>query len=308
MRNHPKPTDATPAPGEVLDRRSLLRRAGTVAAIAGGAAVVQAAAGGVAEASAGGTAVLGANDAGVNTTSITSTSTTDSTLNLTNTGSAHSPLSLTASPAGYTALATKTAGELYNDSGDLFYVEPNINPGGSLVFTEATANQVVGITPIRMLDTRTAPGRTFVIQPLSGPSPLNASGQLLARRWLQLDMTSLATFYESAFINLTAVAPTAGGYLSIAPQEPAAGAAPATSNLNYVKGVTIANAAVAPTIDGSLWIYSFSTTHILVDVNALNLPSSDPSILLVPPAIRMGNNARLRSAFAARRAARAAQG
>jgi hypothetical protein len=296
--------DSANSPGgrtgsERLDRRALLRRAGGVAALAGGAAVVQAAAGGSAQAAAGDPAVLGANTAGTATTSITSASTADATLNLANTGAAHAPLSLSPSSTGYQGLGSKSPGELWvDDNHDLFYVDEALT-GGAFVYTESTANQVVGIVPQRMLDTRYAANRTNVIN----PAVLDSTGRLIGGKWLNLDLLSLATFFESAFVNLTAVAPTLGGYLALAPDVPASGK-PATSNLNYNKGVNIANSAVAATSDGTIWIYALTTTHVILDVNALNLPSADPSVLLVPPAGGAVSAARRQAAFAARRQAR----
>jgi hypothetical protein len=289
---------------ERLDRRSLLRRAGGVAALAGGAAVVQAAVGGSAQAAAGDPAVLGANSAGAATTSITSASTADATLNLANTGTTHSPLSLSPSPSAFLNVPSKSPGEVFIDNNhDLFYVDEVI-VGGAFVYTESTANQVVGIVPKRMLDTRTPAGRLQVIN----PAVLNSAGQLIGLKWLNLDLSLLATIFESAFVNLTAVSPTAAGYLTIAPQPPVGNGAPATSTLNYTKGVTLANSAVAPSGDSTVWIYSSKTTHILLDVNALNLPSADPSVLLVPPASGAVSAARRRAAFAARQHARVTRG
>ncbi len=294
MPRHEK-TAADAPTAEVLDRRALLRRAGTVAAVAGGAAIVGGV--GTAQASAGGTAILGANDAQGSTTSITSTSSSDATLNLANTGGTHGPLSLVDSPVAYTSLATKTTGELYADSGDLFWVD-GINKSGVFVFTETVANQVVGIKPIRMLDTRSSAGRVHVIN----PTVLNAAGQLLGGKWVNLDFTGLADFFESAFVNLTAVTPSAGGYLSIAPAPPTGNGAPATSSLNYGTA-TLANAAVVPTIDGTVWIYASRTTHVLLDVTALNLPGSSHLLVAQLPSVRVTSNADRRAAFAKSRAA-----
>jgi hypothetical protein len=299
MRRNDQPTDE-PTTAGVLDRRSLLRRAGTVAALAGGAAVVQAAVSGTADAAAGDPAVLGANNAGTATTAITSASTGDATLNLANTGDTHGPLSLVDCTPNYSASTTKTTGELYADSGDLYWVD-GVNQSGSFVYTETTANQVVGLKPTRMLDTRATAGRAFIVN----PSVLDSAHRVIGLKWLQLDLSSLADFFESAFVNLTAVTPTAAGYLALSPKPPAGLGAPPTSNLNYGTA-TLANAAVVPTIDGSVWIYASRTTHVILDVTALNLPGAN---LLAPgllPSVALKNNADRRAAFAQARAARAA--
>jgi hypothetical protein len=305
MRRHPRTTDE-PTPGEVLDRRALLRRAGTVAAIAGGAAVVQAAGGGTASAAAGGPAILGANDAGTNTTAITSAATSGATLALDNTGTTNAALSLADCQPGYSTLLTKTTGELYADGGDLFWVD-KIGKAGAFVFTETTANQVVGITPKRMLDTRTAPGRLNIVLPATGPSPLDSAGRLIGLRWLNVDLSSLADFFESAFVNLTAVSPTAPGYLTISPAPALNNGAPATSSLNYGLA-NLANAAVVPSIDGTVWIYTLRTTHVILDVTALNLPGSNHLLAASPASAAVKSNAERRVAFAKSRAAAALRG
>lgn len=303
-KNHDHDDTAQPDP-ELLGRRTLLRRAGTIAALAGGAAVVQAGGPLSADAASGDPLTLGtANTSGTTPTSVTSAATSGPTLTVANTStgtSARGPLVL---PKSDDTIFTSTAlveGELFVGglTSDLWYVDNVSAPDAALVFTEVTANQVVGIKPVRVLDTRSAPSRALVVL---NPSVLDASGRQRANTWMQIDMTSLAIFFESAFVNLTAVLPTAAGFLSIAPAPPAGNGSPATSNLNYAKAVTLANAAVAPTVDGTVWIYTHSTTHVLLDVNALNLPSS--GWLLVPTAGDAPNNAHLRAAFNARRQAR----
>ena len=306
MRKNHELTDAEQTDAEVLGRRTLLRRAGTIAALAGGAAVVQAAGTSSAQAASGGNLVLGsANSADAAATSLTSSVATGTTLALTNSGTAHAPLSLTKSADGIFAAATPVEGEIFagGTNTDLWYVDGTSKPHAALVFTETTANQVIGITPVRMLDTRTAGGRTNVID----TTVLNTAGQLVGKKWLQLDMTALALFFESAFINLTVVAPAATGFLTVAPAPTAAGVQPSTSNLNYRAGVTLANAGVAPTADGSVWIYASSTVHILLDVTALNLPSTD-FLLTAPAAAAITSSAKLKAAFSARRMNRLARG
>jgi len=301
-----QPRTSTTAHAALLDRRALLRRAGTVAAVAGGAAVVQAAGGQLASANAGDPAVLGPNNGGTATTAITSASTADATLSLTNTGVLHGPLSLANCPTGFSTLATKTTGELYADGGDLHWVD-SIDKMGAFVFTESTANQVVGITPLRMLDTRTSAGRGFVVPPATGPSPLDSAGRLLGGRWVNVDLSSLADIFESVFVNLTAVSPTSPGYLTLAPSPATGNGPPSTSSLNYGTA-NLANAAVVPSINGTVWIYSSQTTHVLLDVTALNLPGSTHLINAKVPAVAFKSNAQRRAAFDHSRAVAALRG
>ncbi len=272
--------------GELLGRRALLRRAGTIAAIAGGAAVVQASGTGSAEAASGGNVVMGsANVADATATSVTSSTTAGATLGLANTGTEHGPLALTKSPDGIFSSGTAASGELFSGGTetDLYYVNEVTKPGAAVVFTETTANQVIGITPQRILDTRNSAGRTNI---LTGAQHVGSTG-LVGGQWIQLDLSGLVILAESVFINLTAVSPTAAGYLTASNQSLAAGVAPTTSSLNFVKGVNLANFAVVPTDPAdflSFWIYARTTTQILADVTAVNVPSSlwvNPGVLPV---------------------------
>lgn len=279
MRKNHEPTDADQTDGEVLGRRALLRRAGTIAAIAGGAAVVQATGTGTAEAAAGDNVIMGVNDAGTAVTSVTSAATTGPTVSLTNSSSgasARGPLQLAKSDDSIIFSSAPTAGELFvaDANSDLWYVNAVTAPNPGLVFTEVTANQVIGIIPQRVLDTRTVGGQANII---SGASHVGASG-LAGHQWIQVDLSGLAFAIESVFANLTAVTPTTNGYLTAANQSTAAGVAPTTSSLNFVRAVTLANGVVVPTDPtdfSSIWIYARATTHILLDVTAVNVPSSD---------------------------------
>ncbi len=45
------------------------------------------------------------------------------------------------------------------------------------------------------------------------------------------------------------------------------------SNLNFTKGVTIANSGLSPLSDGtSIFIYASQTTHVILDLQAWTLP------------------------------------
>jgi hypothetical protein len=301
-RDEDRHVDPVNARRPAIGRRAFVTRAGALAAIAGTAIVADAASGPAAEAAAGDNLILGQlNNSGAQFTTLSSTSTTGPTLMVQNTSVAstttHGPLLIDKSSDNIFASTVLEPGEMFAGAADtdLFYVNNATAPSAAMVFTEATANQVVGIQPVRMLDSRTAGGRSRVLN----PQVFAASGQLRALQWLQLDLTSLADFFESAFVNVTAVAPTAAGYMAIVPEPPAGNGAPGTSSLNYVKGVTTANAAVVPTVDGTVWIYSRATTHVLVDVTALNLPSTE--FLIVSPAVAAPSKAELRSRFAGRR-------
>ncbi|MCU1394286.1 MAG: hypothetical protein JWM34_2714 [Ilumatobacteraceae bacterium] len=65
-------------------------------------------------------------------------------------------------------------------------------------------------------------------------------------------------------LNVTAVGPTAAGYVTVYP----CGTRPTASNVNYTTGRTVANAVIAPVAaDGSICIYSQAPTDLVADVN-----------------------------------------
>lgn len=295
-RGH-KPKDASV--GKVMGRRAILRTAGGVVALVGSAAAVQVASPGTAEAASGDPLLVGPNDAGAVGTTLTASSATNATLKLLSTSDVHAPLSLGLATNAFLAQPNKWPGEFFTDAlNQLFYVD-SFNPVGSLVFSESNCNQVVSIAPVRALDTRSE--RSNVLN----PQVLDTAHRLRGGQWLQLDLTSLALYFESAFVNLTAVSPTGAGYLTIAPEPPAGLGAPPTSSLNYAKAVNLANSAVAGTVDGTVWIYTTTTCHVVLDVTAVNLPTFD--YLLVPTAGALQDHARRKAAFAQAHQARHAR-
>ena len=66
-------------------------------------------------------------------------------------------------------------------------------------------------------------------------------------------------------LNLTAVGPTAEGYVTV---WPCGSTKPGTSNVNFVKDQIVPNAVIAPVdVTGKVCIASTSATHLVVDVN-----------------------------------------
>ena len=124
----------------------------------------------------------------------------------------------------------------------------------------------VPVTPTRILDTRTgfggaAPGPNGDVHlAVAGVSPVPASG------------------LSSIVLNVTVAAPTAHGLLTAF----ADGAArPATSNLNFVTGETVANLVVSQVgVDGRVDLHNGSsgTTQLIVDVSGYYLsgPAATP--------------------------------
>jgi len=80
----------------------------------------------------------------------------------------------------------------------------------------------------------------------------------------------------SVVLSVTAVSPTADGYLTVFHQH-----RPASSNINFRKGVTRANLVSSPVwVDGTVAVHSSAATHVLVDVvGYFDPPTSDGSQL-----------------------------
>lgn len=113
--------------------------------------------------------------------------------------------------------------------------------------------RLVAVDPVRILDTR-------------GAAPLGPGEQ----RTLQFRGAIVAIPTDSsvvgALVNVTAVAPTAGTFVSVVPTQPVG--APTTSNLNVAAGRVQANLVMVPVgTDGAIHLYnSAGNTDLLVDV------------------------------------------
>jgi hypothetical protein len=110
---------------------------------------------------------------------------------------------------------------------------------------------ITGLTPARILDTRT---------------PSNPFGQGQVRSYTVAGAGGIPSTAKTAILKITAVDPTAGGYLTVWP----AGSSnpPNVSNLNFVPGMTIPNLVITQIgAGGQINIYNaFGTTHVLIDV------------------------------------------
>lgn len=67
------------------------------------------------------------------------------------------------------------------------------------------------------------------------------------------------------FVNLTVVDPSGAGWLAAWGDGPL----PSVSNVNYTHGVTIANSAWVPTLNGQIQLYVSASADVLVDVQAV---------------------------------------
>jgi hypothetical protein len=263
-----------------VNRRTLLRRGGViVAATVAGVTAVEALNAGDAQGAPGDPLVLGqANDSGTALTSLTGAATTGATLTVANTGG-HAPVAL--AQQAFNSFVAVAGGELANLGGVLYStldLGGTTGPVPGFVYTEFTANQVVTIVPHRILDTRSSGGRANI---LNAAGNLDSSGRLVAGHTINIDLSGLEVAAASAFCNLTAVQPVAGGFMTLFP----GGTRPATSSINFGAGAIIANFAVTGTSStDTISIYSAATSHVLLDITAFNVGSPgqiNPAIL--PP-------------------------
>ncbi len=112
----------------------------------------------------------------------------------------------------------------------------------------ATGARLTAIAPARLADTRTGPipsGATEVMVPVAGRQGVPAGATAVA-------------------VTVTAVTPEADGYLSA---RPCGQGGPATSTVNTVAGVDVANLAFVPVgAGGAICVFTYAPAHIVVDV------------------------------------------
>jgi hypothetical protein len=259
-----------------VDRRRLLRRAGTVAAGVAGAGVVTAVAAAPAQATDGSALIQGQTNTGGAPTTTVANSSANATVALSNSG-AGPQLQLTPSatfdasiaPAG--SLAADSFGELWSG------VDLGSGPFPVLVYTTLTANitETLG-TPQRVLDTRTAAGRANLISPGSN---IDGSGRIIGGRTVNLNLSGLVNIGLTVMGNLTVVSPAATSYVTVfANGTPR----PATSNINFNANQILSNFTISAiggdpnsaTQHDVISIYCNTTTHVIFDVMAFVVQDS----------------------------------
>ncbi|MFF5975575.1 hypothetical protein ACFY7C_29110 [Streptomyces sp. NPDC012769] len=111
--------------------------------------------------------------------------------------------------------------------------------------TDGSGSAFKPMTPTRVMNTSVGPGKTVTL-PIAGTSGIPATG------------------VTAVVMNVTAVAPTATGYVSVFPD---GAPRPATSNLNFTAGTTIPNLVVVPVVNGKVSFYNHAgTVGLLADV------------------------------------------
>jgi hypothetical protein len=124
-------------------------------------------------------------------------------------------------------------------------------------------SSIVAIAPVRLLETRTGADLTTIDgqHQATGPLPTGTTYRLpIAGRG------TIPTTATNTILTVTATQPDAPGFITIYPCDQPQ---PNASNLNYTTNQTTANAVTTPlAADGTICIYTLTTTHLLVDANA----------------------------------------
>jgi hypothetical protein len=108
--------------------------------------------------------------------------------------------------------------------------------------------------PARLADTRSG---------LGGSGRLGADGVLVVHVAGNADVPDDVT---AAALNVTAVGPTSGGFLTV---YPCSDTVPTTSTVNFAAGRDIANSTIATLdVDGDVCVYSSTATDVIVDISA----------------------------------------
>ncbi len=258
----------------VLARRGLMRAGAVAAAVTAGTAAASVLSTPKAEAAAGDTVKVGGSFSSNSQTKLSLLgSTSTAPLALVNpTGP-----SLYLAPINQEPAETLPVGYLANtDLGPLIGLLDD--EGVAFTSTLATGADIAQlavptpIAPTRMLDTRSASGRSQILA--SSSSAFDSSGRLKGGAYLDLAVLQADQpdfSFTAAFLNITVTGPLGAGYVSVYPPGPR----PSASTLNYVEGQTIANGIfVALGVNGDAFavrIYSFATTHVIVDLTGAAL-------------------------------------
>ena len=141
----------------------------------------------------------------------------------------------------------------------------SLNPSGNLLAGPlpsgggGSSADFTALTPARLFDTREAEAQGAVIV---------AKGKVLGGGVMRVKVTGAAGVpligVGAVSLNVTAVGPDGAGYATVYP----CGDVPLASNLNFVRGQTVANAVLAPvSAAGEVCFFTNTSTYLLADVN-----------------------------------------
>ena len=122
-------------------------------------------------------------------------------------------------------------------------------------FTPDLGWQFTPTAPQRLLDTRNGTGTSGVVGPIGpgGTLKLRIAGT-----------AGIPADVDGVVLNVTAVSPTVGGFLTVYPDGEAR---PGVSSVNFGQGKTVPNLVIVPVVNGTIDIYNLAgDTHVLADV------------------------------------------
>jgi hypothetical protein len=131
--------------------------------------------------------------------------------------------------------------------------------------------------PIRVLDTRTATGRSRIVR--TSPNPFDSRFRLVPGAWLDVEIALQEADAEipAANLNLTVTGSDAAGYASVYPP----GDFPGTSTLNWAARQTIANHAFIATgiVLGrfAVRVRTNAATHVVLDLTGVTIKGGAPT-------------------------------
>jgi alpha-tubulin suppressor-like RCC1 family protein len=138
---------------------------------------------------------------------------------------------------------------------------PFVFPGGQVVLP---ASMLRTLSPMRFLETRAGPG-LVTIDGASRGEGRRPSGSTYELRIVGRAGVPAGT--RAAALNIAAVAPSAGGFLTVYPCDVPR---PNAATLNYTSAQTIANATISLlSATGTVCIYSSQSTDLVVDVTGI---------------------------------------
>jgi hypothetical protein len=200
--------------------------------------------------------------------------------------------------------STVTVSPLPNGSADLKTSHSYVRPGTYIIsvtandglktladtqpFTTA-GSSYIPVAPTRVLDTRTGAGTGGVVR------PLGHGGHLLLQLGGVAGIPAGTTV--AAVLNVTVTHATSSGYISLVQGDLGPIATQSWSNLNYVKGQTIANLVTTGLQDGEVTVYNTSSgsVDVIADLAGYYLPDAGSGYVPVAPVrildTRTGNGA-----------------
>lgn len=227
--------------GRTVDRRRVLRRAGTLAAGVAGAGVAGAVVATPAQAADGSQLVIGQANTGTATTKLTAGGAATPAVRLENTaGSALSVLptdpTVSAPPGSIFVDRYGDVSAIGNTDGKGATVSPYV----TYAYSPTWAMMPWPVRTVRWLDTRYSTKRGNIV---AGSASYDSSGRVIPKNSTTVpDMViNLSGFFKGGVgavqANLTVVYPTGLGWAALWD----AGTFPSNSSINYVKGVNVAN-------------------------------------------------------------------